>query len=230
MNFESKDDITARTQFKQLSFGKKAEYVWTYYKWYFIGAVLCILILLWALNHYILNPPPSTYTGIGFYNIQVTDDEIETLRNSLGDAVILPDENKVMSIASAYTFDEDPLYEDALRQRLDTMLLAKEIDIIIAPEEEFKTLSYSGYIVNIDECLTEEQLKIFKDNNEIFYNTNEQDSTTRPYGIKVNNSPYLKEISGVKLTESNIYLGFVRFNERQEQAAKTAETIYENIH
>lgn len=229
MDFESKDDIEAKEQFKKLSFGKKVEYIWDYYKWYFISGILCILILLWALNHYILNPPPGTYTGIAFFDISVTDDEITSLRTSLTNATVPEEENKIVNCVAYYAVEDDPLFEDALLQRLETMLLAKEIDIIIAEEENFKQLSYDGYIVNIDEALSAEELKPFETKNELFYNTNAQDSTLRPYGIKVNNSEYLKNISGFKNSKENIYLGFIRFNTRQEQATKITQNIYKNI-
>lgn len=215
------DEQLAKEQFKQMSLKKKIGHIWEYYRLHFFIAVFLIVSAVSIINAVFIHPAPKLYVGISFYGIHAADDFSQEVANYLTDTVVPKEENKEVRVSAFYDYDGDSTVKVDLWQRFETLLMAKELDILIADEEEFKELVYQGYIVELDAFLDEKYISSF-DDEMIFEGNNIQDSQIRKYGICVKNSKLLKN---QYVDFSKTYIGIVRQSINGDNTVKTVKEI-----
>ncbi len=217
------DDQFAKEKFMQMSIKGKAAHIWEYYKIHIIIAVALIAAALSIINAVFINPAPKLFAGICLYGIQESDNFMKELSSSLTEAVVPEGENKEVRCSAFYESESDSTVGLYLGQKFDVLIMAKELDIIIADKKEFEDLVNYGYIVNLDEFLDTDFINGYAEKEMVLNGTNIEDSTKRPYGICIKNSSV---ISGSRnMNGDSIYMGFVRNSENGENSVKTFKEI-----
>lgn len=184
------------------------------YKFYIISIIIIIMVLLFIFYNMVLNPPKKIYSGIAFYGDFVNESSLDALKNKLTKDIV-NDANYEIKFDCFYKNSEDDIIKS---QKFSSMILDNEIDIIISDKDYFHYLTYTGYLVNLEEITTDEQLNEFKAYEELYYDSTQYDSTQRIYGIKLNNSTLLKTIN---YPIEQRYIGIVRNCTRNNNTLKT---------
>lgn len=217
------DEQLAKKQFKEMRFKEKAGHIWYYYKIHIFIAVFLIISAVSVINAVFIHPSPKLFAGISFYNIHISDTFSAELQAELTEKVVPEEENKQVRCSAFYEVESDVTVKVETMQRFETLLMAKEIDLIVADEEDFKELVYQGYIINLDEYLDSDYIAAFDSENMLYKGSNKQDSSQKSYGICVKNSSKLLESKDINHTTT--YVGIVRNNTHQEEAVKTLKEL-----
>lgn len=217
------DEKLAKELFKQMSFKRKVAHIWEYYKIHIgIGLFLAIATIS-LINAIFINPAPKLYAGIAFYDIHIADINLSSWKQKLTEKVVPEEENKEIRCMAFYGSENDSTVKVDSWQRFETLLMAKELDVFVADEEDFKELVYQGYIINLDEYFDTDFINSYEKENMLFKGTNVQDSETKAYGICVKNSKLLKESKDIEPEKT--YIGIVRTSVNSKNALKTIKEI-----
>lgn len=211
--------------FKDMNFKKKAEHIWEYYKLHIFGTIGIILVICFLINNYILNPQKGIYSGVAFVGTFVSDNKIEYLHDTISSELVPENENLEVRFNTFYEMESDIMIGIELGKKFETMIMSKEIDVIIASEADFKSLVYQGYIIDLNENFDNTFIKNYKNPNDILYSDNAQDKSQKPYGVRLGDVKYLKIIPDIDW--DNMYIGIVRHNERNENAVNTMLKLLE---
>lgn len=217
------DEKLAKELFNQMSFKRKIAHIWEYYKIHIGIGIFLIISALSLINAIFINPAPKLYTGIAFYDIHIADTNLNSWKEQLTKKLVPEEENKEIRCMAFYSSENDSTVQVDSWQRFETLLMAKELDIFVADEEDFKELVYQGYIINLDEYFDTDFINSYDKENMLFKGTNQQDSETKAYGICVKNSTLLKESKDIEPEKT--YIGIVRTSINSEKAAKTIKEI-----
>jgi hypothetical protein len=150
---KSRDDRRLK-DIKGASWRDKADYIWTYYKYHILGGLMGVLIIVYALNAFVINPAPKPYVAVGLYG--GTSAEADALKSALSD--ILPEGDESAGIV-VYAFDfnnEDFEYAHAMRLQFDALLHAGELDLLIIGDENARDAA--GVFVPLEDILSGEGL------------------------------------------------------------------------
>lgn len=204
-------------QFKKMSFKKKSEYIWDYYRFYILGSILAVIIFSSIFYSVFLNPLKELYSGISFYGDFVNDSSLSALNNKITHDLVKNDTHEIR-FSCFYEMPDDPAIALVLEQKFSAMIIGKEIDLIIADKDYFHYLTDTGYIISLEEIMDSAKLNEFKNSEELYYDSNQEDSTQRIYGIKLENSTLLKTIN---YPAKERYVGVVRNGIRIDNALET---------
>ncbi|MCR5688225.1 MAG: hypothetical protein K6G58_09420 [Lachnospiraceae bacterium] len=192
------------TAFKDLSGKKKAEYIWDYYKWWIIGGIAAIVLLVTFIRDYRENSKPvylyaellNTYLGYdrsaSIYDDFVKEAGIDLTKENLtiGTETTLSDEN----------FDSTMI---AYQQRLIANYAAQTIDVVIGPKAILEGPANCDCYADLGEILPQDLIDELKDRDYEFYyfdpskdQIEDYDETVPPYfaGIYLDNCSYLNNI------------------------------------
>lgn len=217
------DEKLAKELFKQMSFKRKVAHIWEYYKIHIGIGLFLFLAAISIINAVFINPAPKLYAGIAFYDIHIADTNLNSWKDELTKKVVPEEENKEVRCMAFYDSESDSTVKVESWQRFETLLMAKELDIFVADEEDFKNLVYQGYIVNLDEYFDKDFIDSYAKENMLFKGTNVNDSETKDYGICVKNSKLLLQSNDIEPDKT--YIGIVRTTENGENAVKTVKEI-----
>ena len=125
-----------RENLKKMSLQKKAEYLWTYYKWHLIGLVLLLIFTGLLLRDISYGSKPS-YINVIMMNTQPGFDPVEQLVPDLYDlSGVDPEEYRINIDTTMYISDSPAAAQITMgsEQKLLALYAAKEADVMIAPE------------------------------------------------------------------------------------------------
>lgn len=172
------DEIKEQTsKFKYMTKEQKKDYIWTYYKWWIIGAIVAV-IAIFSLTKTIIKNSRPVFLDVVFLNT-------DYLGNSEGS----PIENDFMTYKGANS-DEYNFYIDytsymdnnygnqksmASQVKLVSMYSNQEVDICCGPEHVMTEAADVGGYYDFAEVFTEDELKKFEDAGyELFYYTEKE--------------------------------------------------------
>lgn len=200
---------------------EKAAYIWEYHKVHiclFIFLAIVVSSLIYAI---FINPAPKIYSGVAIYGDFVSDDKLLLLKNTLTETVVPENINKEVRFTRFYINELDPMVEIEMGQMFEAMLLSKELDLVIADNMYFDDLLKSGYIVGMDEILSDSEIKELAGN--VLYTKNPMDEHDRPYGVSLAESKIIKDVP--EIDPNTHFIGFFRISDRPEESAKVLSEL-----
>ncbi len=210
--------------FKELSFPKKIEYIWEYYKIHIISVISVVALGIWLVNRLVLNPPPEVCMGIAIYGPYVQTDKIAELNNYLNEKLIPPDVNETIETVNFF-FTEDTEAEDVvqdadMKNKFYTYLYSMQLDLLILNEEEFKSCIKAEFLTPVTDFLSADTVGELEDNGKLLYDSVTDGGEQLPYGISVADSAVFKDL-GI-LDDDAYYIGFVPIDGKEEKTAQAA--------
>lgn len=139
---------------------KKCEYVWTYYKWWIIGFVLLIAIVITAVQDHQYQKKELLLSGI-FINTSTSAEGYSYVKDDYWTHCGADSGTRVELIeARSIRFHvEQPTNMDInLIMSVDTMIAAAELDYIIGDASALEFYDHQGSLLDLSTILTEEQL------------------------------------------------------------------------
>jgi len=208
-------------EFKNMSLGEKIEHIWEYYKPHIFIPIFVIFAACSLFNSIVLHPLPDLYAGVAVYGSFIDDEKINDLIIKVSDLAVPEQLNEEVRFNCFYESESDSTVGVYMGDKFNMLLIAKELDIIISDKDNFHDLVYNGYIVNIDEIVSDEFMSKYSDI--FYYDNNVQDSTMRPYGVSIKSSQILNNISNFDISDK--YIGIVRHSERADRLQDIIEII-----
>ncbi|HHX11936.1 MAG TPA: hypothetical protein GX731_03880 [Clostridiales bacterium] len=189
--YKIKKKKTEKEKLKDLSPKGRITYLWEYYRFHALGVILALAIIFYIV-YGIANPDAETIFYAALINNTIDKEAIDEVSKEFSDALQLnPDTESIMFNTSLY-FGNELEYNVSnatSRQVLATYVAAQEVDVIIAPESEFKSYAYNGYFDRISSQLPTD---LYTKLSDYFYFSDQEDDPK-------------KNVYGIYLTDTELY-------------------------
>ncbi|MBR6381256.1 MAG: hypothetical protein IKS07_06230 [Lachnospiraceae bacterium] len=156
-----------REQIKSAPLKKKLEYFWEYYKWYVLGGIVAICVIV-GLVRTAMNRRDTAFYCVFLNFTEVTEEAEQRADQFLEVLQMDPGKYRVYFDTSLY-IRADGASEMSIvsNEKLMTLLYAQEMDYLIAGEEMFTKYAYQGILIPLGDYLTEDELSGYE--GRIFY-------------------------------------------------------------
>ena len=192
--------------FKDLSFKKKLEHIWEYYKLIILGVIFLIFVAGTIFYSLVINPRPDTYVGVAVYDQYLNQQQLEGLEEEMDTALALPKDKTVRF--TTYYFDEnDDLFNVDMQQKFMTYLYTLETHLITAYRAAFENFVSSGYIAPLTDYYSEEELAALDEDGRLIYFTDPEDNTEKPFGINLYGSALFEKYNVFDMSSQPAYIG-----------------------
>ncbi len=244
MKLSAEEKAARRAAFQAMSPAKKAEHIFTYYKWPILLGLLALLVLGSVLRRELTRKEPAV--SLAFLNVSVGEDlERRLTADFLAEAGFDARKREVALLRDLYISENaDTLnheYAYASRMKLFGAVSARELDLVLMNREAFDILSRNGFLLDLSDLLTGDDpalpdLSPLLTENEVVLSDNglevllgeaeEEERVTQrvPDAIAVGSLPLFRSAG----MDGEIYLGVVANSTRLEEAA--AYLRYISVH
>ena len=246
-----------REELRNGTFKDKLNYFWYYYKWYVIG-ILCALIVIVTLVYQIATEKEDAFKAV-MLNANLLTEDGSYAEDFAEYADIDLNENIVFFDASLYITD-DIMDADAYAsiQKLTAYTMSEDVDIMVTDAHSFRKYAHNELFYDLRTILSEEQLekyepyfyyvdqKTIEELNAYYENSDGSDETTEitypdptkpeemetpiPVGIYLHNSEKLQEnfyFTQVEENGEHVVVGIYIFTEHPETALQFLDFVFE---
>lgn len=181
------------TKLKGLSFGKKIEYIWEYYKIWIIGITFSLILIISLITTIIGNSSKNSILHVVFLNTQMIGEDDTSLNDDFMKYAGLENTGSYLTLdlSMAINREENDMFSITAQQKLVALLATESLGTIISDESNFLFLADGGGYQSLDEVLSPELLEKYESS--LYYTETEEAPEKRPYGIYLNNSQALKK-------------------------------------
>jgi hypothetical protein len=220
-----------RESIKNQSFKKKLEYFWTYYKWWVIGGIVAIALIISTIVHLVKSKNEVLYVAVLDAVPTVGEDIEGTITEpflsehgyNLNKNTINFNTNFMFSqkdLEAANTESEGSPSSSATqgfqsRENLAIYIAAGDVDAICGSEEWFNVYAEKDFFYPLSEYLTEDEINALSD--KVYYTEIEGESVA--CGICLENSElFNKNFAYVNegVDESHVVIGIIRNTDNTE--------------
>lgn len=185
MKLTKEQKAAHRAAFREMNPAEKLEYVWEYYKWPILLALLALSVLLWTARRELTKKEPILYLALT--NVTVGED----LERALTEGYLTasgknPKRQEVCLYRDLYLSDDADVlnheYAYASRIKLMGAVQTQKLDVALMNREAYDLLSSGGYLLPLDEpalrpILTSNEVTL--SDNAIEWQLNEADTHER---------------------------------------------------
>lgn len=198
--YKQREKQSEKQKLKDMSLGKKVEYIWEYYRIHglIIGLVIALVIYL---IYVALNPAPISVFEAAIIDSPMVEETWTEFGDEFSDHLGIDPEKQVITLNTNYAFGSSIDYSVNMRQVLMARISANEIDVIIAPESEFISYAKNGYFKDLAEQIPTDIYSKITD--QLFlsdtvvegYEITPEDEEVNAYGIYINDTTFFQENS-----------------------------------
>lgn len=194
---------------KGMTWKARFSHIWEYYKPH-MAAGLGIILLLCIIGQIIYGAQFDTVCSVSILNSPMGDSEgmAEDFKKYIGDE----DKFHEITVDSSLIFAGDGQSDYASTMKLTTLIGAQELDVMIAPKDQFEHYSDIEAFYPMKEILTEEQMEKYGD-------------AVTEYGIRIGENKKLEQFQMTVGEEA--YLAVFINTKNLENAKSFIEYIYE---
>ena len=158
MKLSPQEKAAQKAAFHAMSPAKKAEHIYTYYKWPILLVLLALIVLGSVLHRQLTKKDPVLY--LAFLNVSVGEDlERQLTADYLTDAGLDASRQEVYLYKDLYISDDaDTLNHEfayASKMKLSGAISAKKLDLVLMNREAYDILSGQGYLLDLSALLQE---------------------------------------------------------------------------
>lgn len=178
-------------RFRDLTFKKKLEYIWDYYKWYFVFAACFITIAVITVPTIIYNQKEVALYAV-FLNSNIPSQDETTLMDDYVENKQIEMDNKRLVLDTSMHINRANPSEVASHssQKMLALFASKSMDVVIEDEENVKFYAKENTYVDLRDVITEEQLSRYEP---LFYTAKSGDEgETGVFAVNVTDSPVLQ--------------------------------------
>ena len=177
-----KEQSTAeKKKLKDMTLKEKIEYIWEYYKLHITAAVIVVFIAASVINN-VMNPPVPSYAGITFYEVYISDEDNDAIKQVLTEALI-ENRDEYEIYMHHMVSGGDPQAEMAIVQKLMAMIMVNEIDIIIAERDVFASFAYEEFLADLN------RFGVVFPKELVMESQTAENPELMPYGVSLSGSP-----------------------------------------
>ena len=184
---------TERSKLKQLTFGKKMEYIWDYYKPQMAG-LLGIIVVIIVAAQIIVNSQITTELSVGLFNSIGPEEDIDALSRDFADFAGLNGAKQELIFDTTYQMDleANDSVTVSVQSKVIAAVSAGAMDVMLMPEDIYEYYSDSGMFVDLKEILPKEEYAKYQS---LFrMGQNSDDTEEKAYGLCLEQN---KKLSGI---------------------------------
>ncbi len=197
-----KDEISRETvKLKDMTFKKKVEYIWEYYKIPIIGVIAAIVFICVFIRDYRVNKRPM-YLDAVIINSDIAYNESEPLKNDYIKYAGVDTDTYNLSIDTGFLISESSMDQMSVAnmQKIMALFAAGSVDVLLGPDSIMDSYGAQSAYMDINSVLPDDLKKQLSDAGyELYYTTvYEEDENgelkpgeTYPAGIYLDDSGYL---------------------------------------
>lgn len=181
------------SKLKELSFKKRIEYIWEYYKVWIIATFISLILIIGIITTIVGNSSKDSILYAVFLNSQMVEEDQTILNKDFIKYAGFEDSGAHLTLDTSLTINRETndMFSLNAHQKLITLLAAQSIDTIVSDEDNFLVLADGGGYISLDEVLSPEFMEEHQAS--FYYTKSNKDSQKRPYGIYLNSSQPLKK-------------------------------------
>lgn len=194
--------------FKDLTFKKKIEHIWEYYKWVILGVLFVAIAggsLVYAM---VIKPREVNYNGIAVYRSHITMEQSDGLAGDINKALGLV-QPETVTVSNFYFDENDVIFNTEMEQKFITYLFSKELHIITGVKSDIEMLIDSEYIAPLNEYYSADELEEFEDKGLLLQRKDPLDKKDKAFAININNSELYNKYSIFEGYDEPVYLAVV---------------------
>ena len=159
MKLPEKEKAAQKASFQAMSPAKKAEHIYTYYKWPILLGLLALIVLGSVLHRQLTKKDPVLY--LAFLNVSVGKDlERQLTADYLTYAGLDARRQEIYLYKDLYISDDaDTLNHEfayASKMKLSGAISAKKLDLVLMNREAYDLLSQKAYLAELPALLKED--------------------------------------------------------------------------
>lgn len=212
-----------RKVLEEKGFFGRLEYFFYYYKWHVIIGTIVAVLLTVSIVQLVTKKDIALQVAFinGFPNIEATDfmSDFSTY------AGLDVQKEEALLDDSFYINTESPtMYDEQHAEKIFIMSSAGALDVCVVDESYFPILAEGGFITDLSEVFTEEELAAFGD--KLFYHDSPNNlyEGMQPVGIEVSDAPRL-QISE-SFPNSKAYFCIIMNTEHMDHSVKFLDYLY----
>lgn len=161
-----------KKKLSRLSFGGKLQYIFDYYKFWILGAVV-LIGLVWSVGSTILHNKPT-----GFYAMllnaggqDLSGQADEAAGEAFAEAAGLDDEKQKILVDTSATFNPNDQSQFSMAQnaKIAALYQSHEIDVMVADPGVFTYYALNGSFVDLRDVLDDETLAGYEVSGQVYY-------------------------------------------------------------
>lgn len=198
-----------REKVASMSWKKRIEYFFTYYKWVLVVAVAVIVLGVFGVNWY-KNLQKEELLNVVIVNSSAPS--TENLNQDLRKALKIKDKNQIITIdTSVYTGEgNQTTYNSTMK--LSVVMGARTADIFVCDKETFATYDQDGVFLSVEELMGSEFCEAHAEEVGENYILANQSKLAEEYGI---------------VGYEDAYIGVFSYTEHREHAKAFVEFLFE---
>lgn len=207
---------------KKMSPKEKRAYIWYYYKFYFLGALILIAVAAYYIHGAITKP--VEYYNITYIDNYTTDADLTAARKKINKIVLNNDKKKFITLSSIINGAGNTVSSGQLKQVLVAKIAVGEIDMAIVNQNYFDQNFSSGLFYNLKSL---NGFSSLKNSNYEFLDKTNSSGQIGTYGIYINKNNKLLS----KLTPSDdnkSILVIMNTSKRKDKAVNMLKTMLNN--
>ena len=183
--------MEAKPDIKNMSTGKKIEYVWDYYRFHILGTIVLVIVFGSIVHHYVTLK--TAVLDMIFLNAYTVEDDDEPFAEFLTEQGYAPNEYEVyLTTSLAYALTEDGYQPDyTTLQAISAMFSTGDVDVFAMPPQVFGEYASAGYTMDLSTVFTEDELTAYSD--KLVYSTLSETGEQFPAAFNLNGCNWLEE-------------------------------------
>lgn len=219
--YQPRKQQTEKEKLRDMTFKDKLAYLYEYYKIHAAVAVAAIALIIYFI--YEITTPdinPAFYAAI--INSAVDPTKLDEYSTDFSEYLQLNPKRESVDLNDTFYMTNDSMTNSS--QILTTYIAAKEVDVIIAPESDFKNYAYYGYCANLSDELPTDIYSSLTNN--FYVSDTEEDTDKVAYGIYLSDTDLF---NGATYNSEPYVLGIVSNYPHEDQTIEFIRYLFKNL-
>lgn len=217
--YKIREEQTEKEKLRDMPFKKKLSYLWEYYR---IHALVFIIVVAMGsyLVYTILKPNIETRFYAAIINNPMDETVVSDYEAKFKEYLQIDPETETVIFNPSFYFTTD-VYTMDLKTVLSAFIASQDLDVIIAPESEFKEYAYNGIFDPLSDQLPTD---LYSQLTEYLYLSDQEgDPEPKVAGIYLNESELYKDYT---YNGEPYVLGIILNSERKEAAVEFIRFLF----
>lgn len=221
--YQPRKEQTEKEKLKDMSFGGKLAYLWEYYKIHAAITIAAIAFIGYIIYESVTpDITPALYAAI--INSAVDPTVLEDYKEGLAEYLNIDPDRESIDLSDSFYLSSTGEASSSMQQVLTTHIYAGEIDVIIAPESEFKNYTYYDTFSSLSEKLPTD---VYSSLTDYFYiSSTESDTSSKSYGIYLTDTDLFKDLT---YNSEPYVLGILGNSPHEDNTIEFIKYLFRNI-
>ena len=160
-----------KEKLSRMNFGQKLQYIFDYYKFYIIGAVVAVVLISSVISTFLNNKPLAFYAmflnAIGT-DVSVSEEELESGFTAFAE-VTDGSEKVVIDTTASFNPNVNSQFSMAQNAKITALFSSHDLDAMVIDPGVFTYYALNGAFTDLREVLSESEFEKYKSENKIYY-------------------------------------------------------------